>query len=657
MIRVLLTCCISIYLVNLFSQEINQDSILQIWENEKLEDTVRLEAYYTYIVKGQKNMDADSQRNQLQELLNFAIATDYRKYQGLAYWQQGRIDLNQHKYIDAGKKLHVAQKIMESTGLEKELGGLHWALGRLYMYFNDYDKSLEHNFAAIEHMKAIDSVNYNSISGVLNNIGNLYAQTEQHDKAIEYYKLAGQNARKVNIVNDIAEHNQIKRYLALGKPDVALKIANQLLRDTQLIEDDGSWRNKQQIKAELLESKGNIYMEMKKHSIARKYFLQWLDVKEDHSQAKSKIGETYLGEGDPNSAINWIEPFYADEYSDNDYRQSQSHNANLLYESYKRLGNSSKALYYLEISKEIKDSLEREGIQKKRALTLLRAELESEMKKDSLENFHVLSDIQDSHQSELVDRDRFRNVILGLCFLLTILALVLFYRYKLSHRTQKLLKLERDMNLEVLKKTLPTEVANELKASGQVSVKEYDLATILFTDFVGFTELTEHGKAGELISKLNMYFSMFDTICNKYGIEKIKTIGDSYMAVGGLPVPTTDSVKNTVLAALEMIQYVDACRQSDTENRFSSFEMRVGLHSGSVIAGIVGTTRYQYDIWGDAVNTASRMESAGEPGKVNISQATYDLIRHSSLFDYEERGEIEVKGKGPMKMWFTFKSA
>jgi tetratricopeptide (TPR) repeat protein len=475
-----------------------------------MHDTLRLDAYYTFLEKKLNESNHDTLTKQAQELLNFAVASGHRKYQGLAYFIQGDIHKSRNNHVEAIKNYSVAQKIFELFEMRRKLAGLHWDLGLHYGAINDYDRALENNLTAIEYLKELDPINYNHISGILNNIGILYRHTEQHEKALEYFKLSGEYARKVGIVNDIAELNIVYRYLSLGRPADAMKVTDQILRDTQLIDEDDSWRNKEEVKLELLNAMGDIYLNMKDYSKAREYYLQRLNISGDVYRIKAKIGETYLGENDPSSAVNWIEPHYISKYSDNIYSESRSKDAKLLYRSYKVLERPNKALYYLEEYQNVKDSLDKKGIKRQRAMTLLRAELENEMKKDSLDNVNTLFTVQQSHQEQIVTKDKFRNTVLGLCALLAVLLLGLYYRYKLSHRTQKLLRLERDMNSEVLKMTLPGEVANELRTSGKVSAKEYDLATIIFTDFVGFTKLTEHGKANELISRLNMYFGEFD---------------------------------------------------------------------------------------------------------------------------------------------------
>ncbi|MEO8067869.1 MAG: adenylate/guanylate cyclase domain-containing protein, partial [Flavobacteriales bacterium] len=212
-------------------------------------------------------------------------------------------------------------------------------------------------------------------------------------------------------------------------------------------------------------------------------------------------------------------------------------------------------------------------------------------------------------------------------------------------------------------------------AKGHADAKHFDSATILFTDFKGFTEASEKLSPQELVAELNTCFKAFDHIVTLRGIEKIKTIGDAYMCAGGLPDPKTSSPVDVVHAALEMQVFMIARKAVRDAQGKPAFEMRVGIHTGPVVAGIVGVKKFQYDIWGDTVNTASRMESSGEVGQVNISEATYRLVVGSRLpvvgagdgsrttdnlqptaagaLTFIPRGKVQAKGKGEMEMYFV----
>ncbi len=212
---------------------------------------------------------------------------------------------------------------------------------------------------------------------------------------------------------------------------------------------------------------------------------------------------------------------------------------------------------------------------------------------------------------------------------------------------------EKKRSDELLLNILPAETAEELKRTGSTKAKDFEQVTVLFTDFKNFTLMSEKLSAQELVNEINHCYSAFDNIITKYGIEKIKTIGDAYMCAGGLPVANKTNAFDTVSAAIEMRDFINNEKQKRMENGLPFFEIRIGCHTGPVVAGIVGIKKFAYDIWGDAVNIASRMESSGEPGKVNISGSTYELIKDS--FNCIHRGKIEAKNKGTVDMYFVEK--
>ncbi len=209
------------------------------------------------------------------------------------------------------------------------------------------------------------------------------------------------------------------------------------------------------------------------------------------------------------------------------------------------------------------------------------------------------------------------------------------------------LALAKEKSDELLQNILPVSLVEELSKNGLVKPREYKNVTILFTDFKGFTSTAAVLPADKLVKELNELFKGFDYIVEKYGLEKMKTIGDSYMLAGGIPVECDDHAVKIIIAGLEMLEFIN----SRNETSSVKWEMRVGVHSGQVVAGVVGTKKFTYDIWGDTVNIASRMETAGEPGLINVSAYTYQLIK--DYFECKYRGKIEVKGKGGLDMYFV----
>jgi class 3 adenylate cyclase len=206
---------------------------------------------------------------------------------------------------------------------------------------------------------------------------------------------------------------------------------------------------------------------------------------------------------------------------------------------------------------------------------------------------------------------------------------------------------EHERSEQLLLNILPVELAQELSATGSARPARHESVTILFTDFSGFTQTVSSMPAERMVAELNEIFAAFDDITDACGVEKIKTIGDAYMAAAGLPKPCTDHAQRCIRAGLSMIDYLEK------RNRTATFKwsLRVGVHSGPVVAGVVGKRKYAYDIWGDTVNIASRMESSGEIGRVNISAYTCDLVRAEFICEY--RGKVDAKGKGQIDMYFV----
>jgi class 3 adenylate cyclase len=245
------------------------------------------------------------------------------------------------------------------------------------------------------------------------------------------------------------------------------------------------------------------------------------------------------------------------------------------------------------------------------------------------------------------------NVAIGFGVALFLIALLAFGFYRRTiyiSKTKKIIEIERNRSDKLLRNILPEQTAIELKNSGTVKAKKHESVSVLFSDFKGFTNYSEDLSPEMLVKSISFYFSEFDHIIEKNGLEKIKTIGDAYMCAGGLPFPDKDHAKKIIRAAQEMIDFVTSAK-NDVSKDYANFEIRIGINSGPVVAGVVGSKKFAYDIWGDTVNVAARMESMSEVGRINISEKTHNLIK--SDFECEYRGEFEIKNHGKLNLYFV----
>jgi class 3 adenylate cyclase len=317
-----------------------------------------------------------------------------------------------------------------------------------------------------------------------------------------------------------------------------------------------------------------------------------------------------------------------------------------LYVLYDCLADCDKKSYYFNRYIEVKDSIF--NIESKKILEDVNAQYETEKKENQ-----ILLLSKSKELDELIKKALTAGIALTV-----VIVLVVFRSYKQKQKANVLLttqneiiESERKKSDALLLNILPVETAEELKEKGFAEARTFESVTVMFTDFKDFTKVAESMDAKSLVKEIDYVFRKFDEIVSYYNIEKIKTIGDAYMAASGLPIENKTHAVDMVNAALEILATIEEIK-TDRKNRgLPFFEIRIGVHTGPVVAGIVGTKKFAYDIWGDAVNVASRMESSGEAGKINISGSTYALVKDK--FNCLYRGKVTAKNKGEIDMYFV----
>jgi adenylate cyclase len=561
------------------------DSLRKIYQKVDLTDTARLPLLYDLAFNEMNDFSLALQYAEELIALSKRLGNDLYLYRG--YLQKG----NAKRLIgNLDESLDAFFKSVEAAKKAKYPRGEGNAYGSIA---DAYSVSRHHENAMLYYHKAIATLRRTNdtitLAAVLSNAGNEMLNVKQYDSAYHYFMSSGEFFEKANYLSGKAYNlgNIGMVYANQGKSGLAEKNINEAIR--------------------ILEEAQDYYP-------ICVYLISMCDI--------------YLERGDNKTAMNYAKKSLqlAEQYK----LKEQISDANLkLYELYEKAGNTKESFKYYKNHIAYRDSVN---------------DIKSVQKMADLRTDYEVS--QKQVEVDLLNQKRRnqRNLLISLAAILGLITLLLgtlYWYYKIISREKK-----RSENL--LLNILPAETAKELKQNGKVEAVKFDEVTVLFTDFVSFSKLAEHIPPEQLVKSIDFYFKGFDEITSKYGLEKIKTIGDSYMCAGGLPSADKSHAGNVMKAAKEMIELVK--NEMNATDGLTHFDIRIGAHTGPVIAGIVGIKKWQYDIWGDTVNIASRMESKSEPGRINISETTYHKIKDEFACIY--RGEIEVKNRGILKMYF-----
>jgi len=574
------------------------------------------------------------------ELLSFAKEHQLREMQAKAYNLMGVALYQQGLFAEALGNHEEALTISRSSGLLLQEATALNNMGSIFQDQDDPVRALDcFSSSAALLEKSEDKRIY---PAVLANIGIIYSGTRDYLRAIEYFTRSLEADRAEG--NDIGVASSLNDlgliWLELGDAQKALS----MFEEARKIHD----RNKSDKgTAHSINNAGLVFLKQGDYARALSHFRnalslrQKIDYRQGVANTLADIGKTFRSMEQTDSAMHYLHAAH-DLALRTGLISLAGETSQALYMFYKNLGKPGKALEMLEIHRQMQDSLSQQKIEEKLAQQKFQAEydrrealFEAEVARQKLE-----SDLSASKRSQ-----QLKLSLAILTGLLLVTGILIVQRNRIAKEKKK--------SDELLCNILPEQTAAELKAAGTAETKSYASATVLFADFKDFTTHTPKFTPNALVARLNDYFSAFDEIVGRHGVEKIKTIGDAYMAAGGLPQERPGHACDVVAAACEMLNCVQKKKQELEARGEIAFELRIGIHTGPLIAGIVGTRKFQYDIWGETVNIASRMQSHGTPGKINLSDTTYVLVKNAFSCSYA--GEIEAKGLGRMRLYHVGK--
>ena len=539
--------------------------------------------------------------------LKYRTEAGYKKGIAASYNSFGVVYTSLGNYPEALKNLMISVEKADEIN-DKEIKAWDYTcIADVYFKQSAPDKGLDYALKAYDIYKVSGDKWGGGISYCLNLLANAYLLKKDFSKAVEYAQLGYERIMIENNVTNISAGALTLGYMYAedGKYDKALEYNLKAM-------ESATASNQKMNVASAQNNLGILYTRVAQDPTGK-----WMDGKifEKTTEANLRRASEYLKKAEP--AI--VE-------SDDKYLLIENYEAHAL--ALELLGDYRNALTTYKKFRKLKDSLFSQENQSQ-----IR---ELEVKKE-----------QDLRQKESeitllkVERTRKeRNYLIGGLVLFAALSLSLYYRYR-----------SRKSSEELLLNILPEEVADEIKTTGAAKAKAYTMVTVMFTDFEDFTKVSENVSAELLVNEIHTCFSAFDLIIQRYKIEKIKTIGDAYMCASGLPVSSYTHATDMVAAAIEIRDYMLYRKKEKEAKGETPFELRIGIHTGPVVAGVVGTKKYAYDIWGDTVNIAARMEQNSETGKINISGTTYELVKEK--FNCAYRGKIPAKNKGEIDMYFV----
>ena len=600
-----------------------------------------------------------------QEALDLARTMQYKKGMASALNTLGLYHLNRSELVQALGYFEECLAVSQELNFAPGIGGSLTNLGVTYFKMESYERAMSYYLQNLKLQE--EAGNKSAMGDIYNNMGGVRQQMGDLEGALEKYQHALSINLETKYFPGMADALNNIGYV-LKKNGKFKEAKNAFMRSLSIYDSLGNSIGIARVNTLL----GLLSFDLGDYSEAINYFkisseyYSSIENKEGVGNVMFYLGQTYAKKGDPFKSRDYLQKglqIAGEIGNKNQIMEVSTELSGVHFQT----GDYKNAFLALQTATLIKDSLEKENSKGKIANMGLQFDLDKKIFQDS-----VAAATQAAIQKEQIEHQEKISYAIGAGLALMILiALLIFRSYRQKQKANVIISREKQRSEDLLLNILPAETAEELKTKGFALPQAYEAVTVLFTDFKGFTMISEMLSPQELVAEIDHCFKAFDRVMEEFHIEKIKTIGDAYMCAGGVPTPGMAGPYEVIQAGIKMRDFMLARKIEREAEGKPAFEIRVGIHTGPVVAGIVGLKKFQYDIWGDAVNIAARMESSGQPGKVNISQVTYELVQGAAetmpgsngnsgngkpRLVFESRGKIQAKNKGEMEMYFVEKA-
>jgi adenylate cyclase len=585
-------------------------------------------------------------------------------------------------FFNALRQYKASLKVREELKDTARIARLFYNMGDMHERMGNYLEAQDYI-----HKYLIFTEKNNDFEGQAygqNLLGNIYYGLIQTDEAMRWYQMAfegfdslGMDWEKAGALHNIAgilgdaaelevDSGRYERAMMLF--DSAISMERRVIEIRKGVEDTRGLGEAYNNLGVFFKDRGSFFKKMDQPDRANQawdvsldYLRQAMAIRQKENDQKGIVevlngfGDVYRRKKDFTRALSYTTQYMDLAKEINDKRAEQSAYKDLS-KIFEETGDYKKAYEYRKAYDELRYQQLNESRTKEFARRqTLYGDQQKEIALEREQQRNALLDAQvRQREAEIRQATILRNSLFGGAAGLTILLVLLYNRNRIKTKANReleekntIIQKERKRSDDLLLNILPEKTAEELKSKGKAQARKYEEVTVLFSDFKSFTTIAEKMNPEDLVDELDECFRAFDEITARHGVEKIKTIGDAYMCVGGLPEPNESHANDVVAAAIEMQNWLSARRKDKPDG----FEMRIGIHTGPVVAGIVGSRKFAYDIWGDTVNLAARMEQNSEPGKINISKDTFEKVKDRYTCTY--RGKVTAKNKGEVDMYFV----